>query len=113
MTYVELSQNSSSSESRPSTAASRITLIPNAVLRREKLVKSLNDGRQSSAGYVQTRRESLKSADVGSSKGGWVASGTEEMRSSLTPSLFSNVASTIHFAIDGERGVNQFLQLPC
>jgi hypothetical protein len=98
--HLELSQHSSSGESRPSTAASRISSAPSATLHREKIVKSLS--RQSSA--KSTRRASLKSADVGTSKGRWIACGTEEIKSSLTPSLFPNVPSTIRFTVDGERG---------
>ena len=101
---LELSQRSSSSESRPSTAASRISSAPSATLHREKLVKSLSGRQKSNTGSIRTKRGSLKSADVGSSKGRWIASGTEEIRSPLTPSLFPNVPSTIHFTVDGERG---------
>ncbi|XP_028398329.1 tubulin polyglutamylase TTLL4-like isoform X2 [Dendronephthya gigantea] len=90
----EFSQHSSSGESRPSTATSRISSAPSATLRREKLVKSLNG---------KISRSSLKSADIGSSKGRWIACGTEEIRSPLTPSLFPNKPSTIHFTVDGER----------
>ena len=104
---IELSQPSNSGDSQPSTTnSSRASSAQiSGHLHREKQGRTLSAKRHSSAGSNLSQFGPSKTPRAVSRKGCWTAVGTNDIRPALTASLFPNVTSTIHFTVEGERGI--------